>query len=128
MSITSDTTGTISFILGLLYLTERSVMPRRRKRYVVRPKISANEIENRIMALIDGGHRRIKGITIVYVGSFGTEPNWFARPNPSRVSEASMREFVSALAKVRKEFDLRVDEGIDPPDYLSGFATTLGVS
>jgi hypothetical protein len=42
----------------------------------------------------------------VFVGSFGQEPNWFARPRPSRVSEACMREFVTALARVRKEFDL----------------------
>ena len=74
------------------------------------------------MALIHGGRRRIKGITIVFVGSLGSEPNWFARPNPSRVSEASMREFVSALAKVRQEFDLRVEEGIDLSDYMPGLA------
>ena len=84
-------------------------MPRRRKRTVIRPKLAADEIASRIMALIQGGHRRIKGITIVHVGSFGTEPNWFARPSPSRVSSASMKEFVSALAKVRKEFDLLFD-------------------
>jgi hypothetical protein len=101
-------------------------MSRRRKKHVVRPKISADEIENRLMALIHGGRKRIKGITIGLVGSLGSEPNWFARPNPSRVSEASMREFVSALAKVRQEFDLRVEEGIDPPDYMSGLSTTLG--
>src|SRR5262245_39669788 len=100
-------------------------MPRRRKRHVVRPKISADEIEARIMALIHGGRRSIKGITIVFVGSFGSEPNWFARPNPSRVSATSMREFVSALAKVRQEFDLRVEEGIDLPDYISGLASAL---
>ena len=90
-------------------------MPRRKKHAVVRPKLSANEIETRMMALIQGGHRRIKGITIVHVGSFGTEPNWFARPNPSRVSDSSMKEFVSALAKVRKEFDLLFDEGAEAP-------------
>ena len=97
-------------------------MPRRRKKHVVRPKLAGDEIHARIMALIQGGHRRIKGITIVYVGSLGTEPNWFARPNPSRVSESSMRAFVSALAKVRQEFDLLFEEGTDPPDYLSGLA------
>ena len=40
---------------------------------------------------------------VAFVWSFGQEPNWFA---PSRVSEACMREFVTALARVRKEFDL----------------------
>jgi len=85
---------------------------------VIRPKLSADEIEARMMALIQGGHRRIKGITIVHVGSFGTEPNWFARPNPSRVSNASMKEFVSALARVRKEFDLLFDEGADARNRL----------
>ena len=82
-------------------------MPRRRKKEaVIRPKLTADEIEARMMALIQGGRRRIKGITIIYVGSFGTEPNWFAHPKPSRVSTASMQEFVRALAQVRKEFDL----------------------
>lgn len=91
-------------------------MPRRRKRsMVIRPKLSADEIEARMMALIEGGHRRIKGITIVHVGSFGSEANWFARPNPSRISDSSMKEFVSALAKVRKEFDLLFDENAEAP-------------
>ena len=90
-------------------------MPRRRKRTVIRPKLSADEIESRIMALIQGGHRGIKGITIVHVGSFGTEPNWFARPNPSRISDSCTKEFVSALAKVRKEFDLFFDEKVEAP-------------
>jgi hypothetical protein len=49
---------------------------------------------------------KLKGVAFVFVGSFGQEPNWFARPRPSRVSEACMREFVTALARVRKEFDL----------------------
>ena len=95
-------------------------MPRRRKKNVIRPKLSADEIEARLMALIQGGRRRIKGVTIVHVGSFGTEPNWFARPNPSRVTDAAMREFVSALAKIRKEFDLSFDDGEDVRDYASG--------
>jgi len=92
------------------------VVPRRKKGLVIRPKLSSDELEARIMALIQGGHRRIKGITIIHVGSFGTEPNWYARPNPSRVS---MREFVSALAKVRKEFDLLSDESAGAPQYRS---------
>jgi hypothetical protein len=50
--------------------------------------------------------REAQGVAFVFVGSFGQEPNWFTRPRPSRVSDACMREFVSALARVRKEFDL----------------------
>ena len=56
-------------------------MPRRRKKpFVARPVLTPAEIEARIMALIrkGGGRRSIKAITIVYVGSFGSEPNWFA--------------------------------------------------
>ncbi len=49
---------------------------------------------------------KLKGVAFVFVGSFGQEPNWFARPRPSRVSDACMREFVTALARVRREFDL----------------------
>jgi len=49
---------------------------------------------------------RLKGVGFVHVGSFGQEPNWFARPLPSRISEACRRAFVTALATVRKEFDL----------------------
>ena len=99
-------------------------MPRRRKKVaVIRPKLSPDEIEARIMALIQGGRRRIKGITIIYVGSFGTEPNWFARPKPSRVSNASMRKFVSALAQVRKEFDLLFDESGSRPQLRASIST-----
>jgi hypothetical protein len=50
--------------------------------------------------------RKITGVEFVYVGSLGSEPNWFARPLPNRVSEACMREFVSALAQVRRAHDL----------------------
>jgi hypothetical protein len=49
---------------------------------------------------------KLKGVGLVYVGSLGQEPNWFARPLSTRVSPACRREFVTALAKVRKEFDL----------------------
>ena len=86
-------------------------MPRRRKKSVIRLSLSAEEIESRIMALVGkgGGRRSIRGITIVYVGSLGTEPNWFARPRPPKISPESMKRFVTALAQVRKEFDLLVD-------------------
>src|SRR6188472_4708659 len=55
--------------------------------------------------------RKIKGVEFVYVGSLGSEPNWFARPLPVRVSETCMKEFVSALAQVRKTHDLLFDSG-----------------
>jgi hypothetical protein len=50
--------------------------------------------------------RKIKSVEFVYVGSLGSEPNWFARPRPVRISEKCMKEFVSALAQVRKTHDL----------------------
>src|SRR6188472_3394942 len=40
------------------------------------------------------------------LGRFGQEPNWFAQPLPSRISDACRRAFVTAFAKMRKEFDL----------------------
>jgi len=63
---------------------------------------------------------KLKGVGFVHVGSFGQEPNWFARSLPTRISEACRRAFVTALAKVRKEFDLLFSqrtEQISPPDY-----------
>jgi hypothetical protein len=74
------------------------------------PRIAlpASELENRIMAPLHAlkSCRKLKGVDLVYIGSFGCEPNWFARPVPSRVSKACRRKFVAALGKVRKEFDL----------------------
>jgi hypothetical protein len=86
-------------------------VPRRRKKRVDRGVLSADEIATRIMTLIrqGGGRRSIRGITIVYVGSLGTEPNWFARPQPPKISPASRKRFVTALARVRQEYDLLVD-------------------
>ena len=55
--------------------------------------------------------RKIKGVEFVYVGSLGSEPNWFARPLPVRISGTCMKEFVSALAQVRKTHDLLFDSG-----------------
>jgi hypothetical protein len=77
-----------------------------------RPELSASEIEARMMHLIrkSGGRPRLKGIALVYVGSLGTEPNWFARPIPPQVSPKCMKLFVTALAQVRKEYDLAVGE------------------
>jgi len=86
-------------------------VPRRRKKRVDRGVLSADEIAIRIMTSIrqGGGRRSIRGITIIYVDSLGTEPNWFARPRPPKISPASMKRFVTALARVRKEYDLLVD-------------------
>ena len=69
------------------------------------------ELEAKILELIgqEKARRKITGVEFVYVGSLGSEPNWFARPLPSRVSEACMREFVSALAQVRRGYDLLFD-------------------
>jgi hypothetical protein len=82
----------------------------RRRRTTTPPRVALPpaELETRIMGLLRGlkACAKLKGVSFVFVGSFGQEPNWFARPKPSRVSEACMREFVSALARVRKEFDL----------------------
>ena len=67
--------------------------------------------------------REIKGVEFVYVGSLGSEPNWFARPLPGRVSEACMREFVAALAQVRRDHDLLVDySSTKGPAALPGFS------
>jgi len=83
-------------------------MPRR-KRIKLSPRIAlpASELESKIMAMLRGLKEcaRLKGVGFV-LGSFGQEPNWFARPLPTRISEACRRAFVTSLAKVRKEFDL----------------------
>ena len=83
-------------------------MPRRRRTKITRAALPATELESRIMGMLHGlkACAKLKGVAFVFVGSFGQEPNWFARPRPSRVSEACMREFVTALARVRKGFDL----------------------
>ena len=83
-------------------------MPRRRRTKITRSAKQATELESTIMCKLRRlkACAKLKGVAFVFVGSFGQEPNWFARPRPSRVSEACMREFVTALARVRKEFDL----------------------
>ena len=83
-------------------------MPRRRRTKITRAALPATELESRIMGMLRGlkACAKLQGVAFVFVGSFGQEPNWFARPRPSRVSEACMREFVTALARVRREFDL----------------------
>jgi hypothetical protein len=48
----------------------------------------------------------VRGMSIVYVDTLGTEPNWFARPLPPELSDAGMRQFVAALGQVRRAFNL----------------------
>ena len=81
-------------------------MPRRRRTKITRTALPASDLEPKIMSMLRElkSCAKLKGVAFVW--SFGQEPNWFARPRPSRVSEACMREFVTALARVRKEFDL----------------------
>jgi hypothetical protein len=84
-------------------------MSRRRKiKLPPRVALPALVLESKIMAMLRGLREcaKLKGIRFVHVGSFGQEPNWFAQPLPSRISEACRRAFVTAFAKVRKEFDL----------------------
>jgi hypothetical protein len=50
---------------------------------------------------------KLKGVDFVHVGTFGgRERNRFAPAIPTLVSEACRRQFVTALAKVRQQFDL----------------------
>jgi hypothetical protein len=84
-------------------------MPRRRKlKLPPRIALPAAELKSKIIAMLRGLRdcAKLKGVRFVHVGSFGQEPNWFAQPLPTRISEACRRAFVTALAKVRKEFDL----------------------
>src|SRR5262245_58678088 len=84
-------------------------MPRRRKtKQPPRLALSASELESKIMTMLHGDNAcaKLKGVDLVYVGSVGQEPNWFARTIPPQVTESCRRAFVTALAKVRKEFDL----------------------
>jgi hypothetical protein len=70
--------------------------------------LPVSELERKIMAPLRHlkSCRKLKGADFFYVGSAGQEPNWFARPVPSRVSKTCRRKFVAALGKARKEFDL----------------------
>src|SRR5262245_64995277 len=98
-------------------------MPRRRKtKQPPRLALPPSELESKIMGMLRG-HKacaKLKGVDFVYVGSVGREPNWFARTIPPRVTEACRREFVTALARVRKEFDLW-------PSQLSSGGIGLGI-
>jgi hypothetical protein len=84
-------------------------MPRRRRtKQPPRLALPPSELESKIMAMLRGDNAcaKLKGVDLVYVGSIGQEPNWFARTIPPQVTEACRQAFVTALAKVRKEFDL----------------------
>src|SRR3977135_138394 len=103
--------GRASTILSPLWQLGNLSLPRRRKKTVTRLALPASELEAKILDLIRqaGVRRKITGVEFVYVGSLGNEPNWFAWPRPSPVSEACMREFVTALAQVRRTHDLLFD-------------------
>ena len=84
-------------------------MPRRRRiKQPPRVALPASELESKIMKMLRGDHAcaKLKGVDLVYVGSSGGEPNWFARTIPTQVTETCRRAFVTAFARVRKEFDL----------------------
>jgi len=85
-------------------------MPRRRKNANNPPRaaLPATELETKMMGMLQGSKAcaKLKGVRFIFVGSLGQEPNWFAYPIPNSVSEACKSAFVSALATVRKQFDL----------------------
>ena len=91
-------------------------MPRRKSRKLP-PRIAlpASELESKIMAMLRGlkACAKLRGVSFVFVGSFGQEPNWFGLPRPTRISELCRQEFVKALAVVRRQFDLLIGRG--PP-------------
>jgi hypothetical protein len=83
-------------------------MPRRPKNLSPRLALPALELETKILGPLRRLRNcgKLKGVRFVYVGNLGQEPNWFAQPIPSGVSGICRRQFVSALTRVRKEFDL----------------------
>ena len=88
-------------------------MPRRRRtKQPRRPALPASELESKIMTILRGHNAcaKLKGVDFVYVGSIGREANWFARTIPPQVTETCRRAFVTALAEVRKEFDLSLSQ------------------
>src|SRR5689334_271885 len=71
-------------------------MPRRRKiKLPPRIALPALVLESKIMAMLRGLREcaKLKGIRFVHVGSFGQDPNWFAQPLPSQISDACRRAF-----------------------------------
>ena len=104
--------GRVSRSVSRIHHSNREFdLPRKRKKTCTRSALPASELEAKILELIgqEKVRRKITGVEFLFVGSLGSEPNWFARPLPSRVSEACMREFVSALAQVRRAYDLLFD-------------------
>src|SRR5262249_39979863 len=88
-------------------------MPRRRRtKQPRRPALPASELESKIMGMLrsDNACAKLRGVDFVYVGSIGREANWFARTIPPQVTETCRRAFVTALAEVRKEFDLSLSQ------------------
>jgi len=65
-------------------------MPRRR-RVIFTPRIAlpALELETKILDPLRGLKvcAKLEGVRFVFVGSLGQEPNWFAHPVPSIVSD-----------------------------------------
>src|SRR5262245_59848324 len=71
-------------------------MPKRlRSKTTPRVALPVSELERKIMAPLRHlkSCRKLKGADFFYVGSMGQEPNWFARPVPTRVSKACRRSF-----------------------------------
>ena len=95
-------------------------MPKKKKiKLPTRIALPSSELELLTMAPLRRRRtcNKLKGIEFIYVGSFGTEPNWFARTIPSVVTNACRRKFVSAFAAGRKQFDLM------PPSQDESFLT-----
>jgi hypothetical protein len=94
-------------------------MPRRRKNANNPPRVAlrAIELESKMMGMLRGRKAcaELKGVRFIFVGSHGQEPNWFAYPIPISVSGACKSAFVSALATVRKQFDLLKTASETPP-------------
>ena len=93
----------------------RDAQTKKNKELPPRMALPASELEGKIMAMLRGLKEcaKLKGVGFVHVGSFGQDPNWFAQPLPSRISDACRRAFVTAFAKVRKEFDLLFPRRLD---------------
>jgi hypothetical protein len=99
-------------------------MPRRRKsaNNPARVALPATELEFKMMEMLGGSKAcaKLKGVRFIFVGSLGQEPNWFAYPIPISVSGACKSAFVSALATVRKQFDLLETASETAPSVRSG--------
>jgi hypothetical protein len=83
-------------------------MRKRPVKRAARPALPAAELEAKIMSVLRGrpACSRVRGTSIFYVETGGSEPNWFAYPVPPALSDAGMRQFVLALGQVRRAFNL----------------------